>query len=149
VILDSESLAVYDALVGAPQTRTVASLPLRMIIWDARVALLPLEVGRDELGAAVVRDQIALRALVALFETYWQRAVPFGERKQSAHDALSQEEKVLLHALDQGARDEEVAAHLGISVRTVRRMVADLEDRLGARSRFQLGVLAHRTGWLS
>lgn len=130
------------------QTRTVASLPLRMIVWDGQVALLPIEIGRDELGAALVRDPVALRALIALFETYWQRAVPFGVRALPDGGPLSPQERVLLQALDQGSRDEDVAARLGISVRTVRRMVSDLADRLGARSRFQLGLLAHRAGWL-
>jgi len=47
-----------------------------------------------------------------------------------------------------GATDEVVAAQLGVAVRTVRRTVATLMNRLGARSRFQAGVKAAGRGWL-
>ncbi|RBL84656.1 helix-turn-helix transcriptional regulator, partial [Streptomyces cavourensis] len=35
------------------------------------------------------------------------------------------------------------------SVRTVRRVTADLMHRLGARSRFEAGVLATTKGWVT
>jgi DNA-binding NarL/FixJ family response regulator len=41
-----------------------------------------------------------------------------------------------------------MARKLGISERTVRRLVSDLTERLGATSRFQAGVCAVRLGWL-
>nr|WP_241832347.1 LuxR C-terminal-related transcriptional regulator [Pseudofrankia sp. EUN1h] len=57
-------------------------------------------------------------------------------------------ELLLLQLLADGAKDESAARSLGVSVRTVRRMVADLMRRLEARSRFQAGILAKRRGWL-
>lgn len=57
-------------------------------------------------------------------------------------------ELLLLQLLADGAKDEAAARSLGVSVRTVRRMVADLMRRLDARSRFQAGILAKRRGWL-
>ena len=45
-------------------------------------------------------------------------------------------------------KDEQIARALGMSVRTVRRRVADLMDELGADSRFQAGVEAVRRGWI-
>lgn len=54
----------------------------------------------------------------------------------------------MLRLLSLGATDEFAAAQLGISVRTVRRMVAQIMNRLGARSRFQAGVKAADRGWL-
>jgi DNA-binding NarL/FixJ family response regulator len=41
-----------------------------------------------------------------------------------------------------------VARKLGISVRTSRRITAELMTQLGARSRFQAGVIAGEQGWL-
>ena len=44
--------------------------------------------------------------------------------------------------------DELVAKRLGISVRTVRRKISDLQHRLRAKSRFQTGVMATERGWV-
>ncbi|MFG3700804.1 hypothetical protein ACGF5C_23225 [Micromonospora sp. NPDC047620] len=41
-----------------------------------------------------------------------------------------------------------IARQFSVSARTVRRMIADLADRIGATSRFELGVQAVRLGWL-
>ena len=56
-------------------------------------------------------------------------------------------ERDVLRLLAQGHTDEAVAARLGLSVRTVRRVVKDMLDRTGARSRFELGVRASAQGW--
>ena len=40
----------------------------------------------------------------------------------------------------EGLKDEAVAKKLGVSVRTVRRKIYELQQRLGADSRFQAGV---------
>ena len=50
--------------------------------------------------------------------------------------------------LASGLKDEAIARQLGIGERTVRRRVAELADRLGARTRMQLGIQAVRQGWL-
>nr|WP_240522031.1 helix-turn-helix transcriptional regulator [Amycolatopsis vastitatis] len=63
-------------------------------------------------------------------------------------DRLSDRERQLLTLLTAGYTDESAAVRLGVSVRTVRRMVAGIMDRLGARSRFQAGVKAADRGWL-
>jgi len=42
-----------------------------------------------------------------------------------------------------------VCKKLGIGLRTVRRMVADLMTKLDARSRFEAGANAVARGWLS
>ena len=66
----------------------------------------------------------------------------------TADEALSAAELLLLALLGDGLKDEAVARALGVSVRTVRRMVAELMHRLDARSRFQAALLAQRRGWL-
>jgi DNA-binding NarL/FixJ family response regulator len=63
-------------------------------------------------------------------------------------DRLSERERQLLRLLTAGYTDESAAVRLGISVRTVRRTVSGIMDRLGARSRFQAGVKAADRGWL-
>ncbi|MBX6389074.1 MAG: LuxR family transcriptional regulator [Frankia sp.] len=77
--------------------------------------------------------------------------------RTGAHDAAAGEdgaqlpspaELLLLRLLAEGVKDEAAARTLGLSVRTVRRMVAELMRQLDARSRFQAGILATQRGWL-
>lgn len=63
--------------------------------------------------------------------------------------AVSGDEKALLRLLAAGLTDEAAARRLGISVRTARRQVAVLMNKLGASSRFQAGHRAAQRGWLS
>ncbi|GAA3924602.1 helix-turn-helix domain-containing protein [Actinoplanes auranticolor] len=54
---------------------------------------------------------------------------------------LDGRERELLKLLAAGMTDESAAVRLGISARSVRRMMSGVMDRLGARSRFQAGIL--------
>ncbi|MFD0567083.1 hypothetical protein ACFQ2M_37865 [Kitasatospora saccharophila] len=47
-----------------------------------------------------------------------------------------------------GHTDESAGRKLGLSLRTVRRMMQDLMNRLGAESRFQAGAQAVRNDWI-
>jgi DNA-binding NarL/FixJ family response regulator len=58
------------------------------------------------------------------------------------------ERRLLLVQLARGAKDEQIARALGLSLRTVRRRVADILADLGADSRFQAGVEAVSRGWI-
>jgi DNA-binding NarL/FixJ family response regulator len=54
----------------------------------------------------------------------------------------------LLRQLASGAKDEQIARTMGLSLRTIRRRIADLMIELGADTRFQAGAEAVRRGWL-
>ncbi|MFF5209179.1 response regulator transcription factor [Streptosporangium sp. NPDC000396] len=57
-----------------------------------------------------------------------------------------EEEQGLLLLLANGFSDHMIARHLCVSLRTVERRVAKLHALLGAKTRFQLAVLALRGG---
>lgn len=54
----------------------------------------------------------------------------------------------MLELLGAGLKDEAIARSLGVSSRTVRRRVAELEDRFGAANRIQLVARAAVHGWV-
>lgn len=58
------------------------------------------------------------------------------------------ETRHLLRLMRTGAIDEAIARELGVSPRTVHRRITRLQSLLGARSRFQLGVIACERGWV-
>ena len=129
--------------------RTVPVLPLRMIVVDRAVAVVPTRPERSGVGVALLRNLGAVAAMTALFEQVWEGAAPFGEQRPRDGRGLTPQESALLRLMNQGDTDEVVARRLGVSVRTVRRIASELMARLGARSRFQAGVRAAERQWLA
>jgi DNA-binding CsgD family transcriptional regulator len=130
--------------------RTTASLPCRMLVFDRAIGVLPTDPDDSAAGALVLQGRGVIVALCELFERVWENAIPFGSRPQHRERTdgeLSPQEKAILRLLGEGLTDEVVARKLGVSVRTGRRITAELMSRLGARSRFQAGLRAAQLGW--
>ncbi|MCL6733383.1 MULTISPECIES: LuxR C-terminal-related transcriptional regulator [Streptomyces] len=131
------------------QVRTVPALPMRMIICDREVAVVPVNAEDSRQGALVVRYQGVVQALAELFELVWAQGVPLGaEAPAAVGDGASERDRVLLKLLSEGMTDQGIARKLGLSVRTIRRLMSDLMKRLDAQSRFEAGAEAVRRGWL-
>ncbi|GAA2084287.1 helix-turn-helix transcriptional regulator [Streptomyces albiaxialis] len=131
------------------RVRVTASLPLRMIIFDQRTAIVPSNPDNTSVGALLLHGSGLVSALCALFEHMWEASLPFGgAAPRDDSTGLSSQARAVLSLLAQGHTDEVVARKLGISVRTSRRVTAELMTLLGARSRFQAGVIAGELGWL-
>ena len=132
------------------QVRTVATLPTRMTIIDRKTALIPVNSEDSSAGAVALTGHGTLTALCTLFDTTWEGAQPLGEACPSRGDdeRPSRQELAALRLLAEGHTDEGIAKRLGVSHRTARRIATVLMERLGARSRFEAGVRAVRSGWL-
>ncbi|WP_157901126.1 helix-turn-helix transcriptional regulator [Streptomyces davaonensis] len=129
--------------------RTVPSLPVPMLIVDRSTALLPTEPAAPWRGVLQLSAPGVLEALIALFEGVWASAVPLGGvEARPAEGGLNPREREVLRLLARGLNDDAVRRRLGLSLRTVRRIVADLCTRLGAASRFEAGYLAAKRGWI-
>jgi DNA-binding CsgD family transcriptional regulator len=126
--------------------RTMPLVPMNALIIDGSVVVLPTDSTNS--SVAVLRLSSVVITASELFERVWPDAVPLSDSDVPLDTDLSGREREMLRLLSLGATDESAAAQLGISVRTVRRMVAQLMNRLGARSRFQAGVKAADRGWL-
>ncbi|WP_018349894.1 helix-turn-helix domain-containing protein [Longispora albida] len=129
------------------EVRTAPTLPLRMLIVDRELALVPVD-SESNSGALLLSGQGIVTALVALFTTVWNTALPLGSSPVRDDRGLSTQEENVLKLLGDGHTDEVIARQLGVSVRTARRITADLMQRLGARSRFQAGALSAARGWI-
>jgi DNA-binding CsgD family transcriptional regulator len=153
------SLAIYPmrALHEAPdvllararqgeQVRVIDEMPTRMLVIRGTHAILPEPLGFADEPRLLVRQQAIVGALTLLFERYWEQASPLPDldTRRPRVDTRGS----LLRQLAAGAKDEQIARTLGLSLRTVRRRVADLMIELGADTRFQAGVEAARRGWL-
>lgn len=129
------------------QARVLPSVPLKLLVVDGRRAMLPLTASAaGGYCAVVVWHSAVTEALQKLFELAWQQATPLGQ--PTGDGELSEGEQTLIRLLAAGMKDEAVARHLGVSLRTLRRRVSELQERLGAASRFQLGARAAQRGWV-
>jgi DNA-binding CsgD family transcriptional regulator len=137
--------ALWLAAVGG-QSRVVDGVVPHMVIVDRTTALLTEESGEGH-GALETDNPTVVAALHAFFEHLWVIGTPF----RLDHDAttgLDEREQSLLNLLAVGLTDEAAARKLNTSVRTTRRVAAQLSLRLGAGSRFQAGAQAVRRGWI-
>ncbi|MFD5296754.1 hypothetical protein ACFWJU_16260 [Streptomyces mutabilis] len=150
LVTQGERIAVVDAL------------PVKLVIADHDVALLPLDPERDEVDepvALVVHRSGLLTALAALFEQYFAKGWQLngGPGPQPDHgcaepaeprtvlDPLDRQIVALLHV---GLTDAAIARQLRIGHRTVQRRLRALMEEAGAATRFQLGWHTAVSGWL-
>ncbi|MER6915371.1 helix-turn-helix transcriptional regulator [Streptomyces sp. NPDC000594] len=133
------------------EVRTAAVLPPRMVIYDRKTAILPLDPETTRAGAMLLHSTGVVSALCDLFEQVWKAAAPINSESGCAakqEEELTPQEAAILQLLADGYTDDTIARKLGVSVRTSRRITAKLTAQLGAKSRFQAGVLATARGWV-
>ncbi len=126
------------------EVRVLDAMPTRLFVISGTHAVLPEPLGFADEPRLLVRQGALVEALTLLFELYWERAVAVPDAVRSTID----ERAFLVRQLASGAKDEQIARTLGLSLRTVRRRVADLMIELGVDTRFQAGAEAVRRGWL-
>ncbi len=142
---DRTARAAAAALADAgADVRTTTGVPVDVLVVDGAVAVFPHGPGA---GAAIVTLAAAVTTAAELFERVW--ATTAGGITTPAGTGLTRQDREVLVLLSTGCADESMAAQLGVSVRTVRRRVRAIMNRLGARSRFQAGVRAAWLGWLA
>lgn len=140
--------AVEKVAAAGAEVRVLPAIPLRVMCFDARVAMLSRGRSADDKAAIVVRDRNLACVVRQAFFAAWEVAEPFFVSEPSpVVDVPSRLEAAILQGLAQGLADEQIARRQNISVRTCRRYIRALTDRLGAQSRFQAGVLAAKRGW--
>ena len=134
-------------------TSAATSTPVvsgRTIIIDSALAVILYRHPQLPTEMLVVREPALVVPLIDLFEMMWATAKPIDapESKRSDKKEPTPQELALLRLLAAGSTDEAAAKKLGVSVRTVRRIMAELMDQLEASSRFEAGHKATQRGWL-
>lgn len=142
---------IAEGIRAGEEARCVARLPIRLAIADRSTALCPLatDEATGEPTAALVQSSSLLDALIALFESHWDRGAPLRIDTTSAPTGpLSADERRLLSLLVGGVSDKAIAKQLQISHRTVQRRLQQLMHRVNAHTRTQLAWQVARLGWL-
>ncbi|MUN36793.1 helix-turn-helix domain-containing protein [Actinomadura litoris] len=130
--------------------RTYGALSQRLLIYDREAALVPVDPDEESSGALLVRGTGIVNALCEHFEAVWDKSaeLSLSHPRRRGGDDLTPQQMAVLRLLADGHTDETIARRLGVSLRTTRRITAELMQMLGARSRFQAGVRAVERGIL-
>jgi DNA-binding CsgD family transcriptional regulator len=127
--------------------RMLPDTPIRVLILDREMAVLPVHPTNLAFGALFVRAISVIDPLILLFDKLWSEAAPVFVAAQGAAAPTGRPARVLeLMAI--GTKDARIARTLRTGVRTVRRDVADLKASLGVASRAEVVAAAVRRGWL-
>lgn len=135
---------LHQRAVMGEEIRLVPALPTRLIVLEGTHAVIPEPLGLVHSPRVVVRQRGMVELAALYFHDLWAHAAPLAQPAADHGDLR----RFLLEQLATGAQDEQIARRLGLSLRTVRRRVAEVMAELGASSRFQAGVEAARRGWL-
>lgn len=138
----------YRAAEAGERSRLHADVPMKLVVSDRAVALLPLSLEEPGESALVIHSSALLDALRQMFWLLWEQAVPIVPELPTGDSAETDLDPRLLTMLTAGMKDDSIARQLGMSSRTVGRRVAELMDSLGVRTRFQAGVYAQRRNLL-
>jgi DNA-binding CsgD family transcriptional regulator len=136
---DRDALDPEEEHHPAYQTRESLQVPLKLIVLDRAVALLPADPEHIERGYVEVGHPGVVSALADLFERHWSVATD-PQVGAVTPIALSDRERALIDLLAVGHTDLTAAARLRISTRSVTNTLRHLMDRLGVDNRFQLGL---------
>ena len=130
------------------EVRTVGAEVQRILVVDDRAAVIPMHQ-RSE-GAVVLTDRSAVAFVREVFEQSWSSAAPFLTEPDAKQTVLLSDQVKLsiLRLLAEGHSDKAIARRLGVAERTCQRHIAEIFARIGARSRFHAGYLAHQAGVL-
>lgn len=158
VIYDQESFdmpgkfesAMACAALGE-EARVMRGVPVKLMVADDTLALTHNPQHERVQDSLVVHRSGLLNALIVLFDTLWERAISIGQSESSSEpeEKIDELDRQIIALLAAGAKDEAIASRLKVGLRTVRRRVRLMMERLGADTRFEAGVRATRQNWVS
>ncbi len=148
--------AIRALVADGEDARVVPGLPLKMVMGDRQVAMLPLETAPESItAAAVIHPSSLLVSLRLLFEAMWHQAIPVLAGSNDAWDSalpdgglsLGAIEREIVQLLVAGLTDQAIGRQLGLAERTVQRRVQGVMRSLGVDNRLQLGMRLGERGW--
>lgn len=135
---------IRELVLAGESARVSPTLPMKMVMGDGRVALLPLETAPEAIEvAAAIHPSALLESLRTLFEVLWQQGTPLrftGAESVTGQERLTALDEHVIRLLAAGLTDKAVGRQLGMGERTVQRRVRALMQAHGVTNRLQLGM---------
>lgn len=142
VLSDPQHLGKVGALrAGGQQQRVLDRMTHEFAIFGDEAVITPSRWEVPSSDYLVIRNEALVGCFQGWFDLVWGLSAPRSDPEGDPDDLLVQ-------MLWLGYKDEAIARHLGVALRTVRRRVASLMDVYGVGTRLQLGVALDRAGRL-
>jgi DNA-binding CsgD family transcriptional regulator len=144
--------AIRALVAEGESARVIPGLPLKMVMGDRRVAMLPLETAPEAISAAaVIHPSSLLDSLHLLFEALWRQATPLAAgppaEPPAARHVLDLLDRDVVRLLVTGLTDKAIGRQLNLAERTVQRRVHGIMQSHGVHNRLQLGIRLAQEGW--
>ncbi|MEW1922782.1 helix-turn-helix transcriptional regulator [Streptomyces sp. NPDC088360] len=141
-------LAHFEQLDGDAEARTLDEVTERLFVFDRTVAFIP--ASGDRSMALELRHPGLVEYFATTFDRLWRLATPMWPQAapQPSENGITPRQRAIATLLVEGLTDAEVAARLGMNIRTARVHIAKLATTLGSRSRAQLGYLISQSAIL-
>ncbi|MFJ5230345.1 hypothetical protein ACIQBJ_10650 [Kitasatospora sp. NPDC088391] len=134
----SPTLDYVETMTAAgSQIRTLGEPFSILIIADRKTAVIP--GSEDMKQAAFIKDQAVVSYLLQVFESLWERAIPFHASREVPPQVLSSLRRQIIRSMAQGVGHRVIARNLGLSERTLARHIAEMREDYGVDTLFQLG----------
>ncbi|MFH8608726.1 LuxR C-terminal-related transcriptional regulator [Streptomyces sp. NPDC018029] len=142
------ALAHFEQLRGDVEARSLDEGTERLFVFDRTVAFIP--ASQDHTTALEIRHTALIDYFVTTFERLWRFAAPLYPQtsRLPSEKGVTPRQKAIAGLLIEGLTDAEIAARLGMNIRTARVHIAKLAATLGSNSRAQLGYLIGQSGIL-
>ncbi|MET7541562.1 LuxR C-terminal-related transcriptional regulator [Streptomyces sp. NPDC005507] len=156
----TDTVSLRTALSGTArggELRLLAGLPMKLVVFDATAGIMPLRQEDPSAGSLIVHSTTLLGVLTALFESVWEQATPVSLDSGPGRPPITAAEpdgrppgrmRDILTLLRAGLTDDAIARVLGLSRRTIQKHISETAELLGARTRFQIALMARDRGWL-
>lgn len=156
VVYDQEAVAIpgrlaniWEGIRNGERARVAASLPVKLVMCDDTMAIMSSPGDYQQTTAYLVHSSSLLDMASGLFEAIWDRALPLNRSESKPGEpVIDERDRQLISLLASGATDAAIARTFEWSMRTVQRHIHELMQKVGARTRFQLGMEAASRGWL-
>lgn len=128
--------------------RLAPVLPFRLVVVDRVVGYTWEREGGTPIALEMHGNELG-HLLHSIFEFCWLSAQPptlAQDAVQDSVDGFADRELTIVRMMYEGRKDEATARALGVSLRTLRRIMTDLMAKLGARNRFHAGIRAVELG---
>lgn len=147
---DPARVADIDREVRDGEIARVFDVPIKIVLTDEPLGWISLRhEAFGNFARLRVRDPLLLEVLGALFEMWWEQALPLprGGKAVPANAKRTVSDGTLAWLLAAGLSESAIAEYLGCHERTARRYVRDLMGRLDAHTAFQAGYQLVRRGY--
>jgi predicted transcriptional regulator len=142
------------SIAAGQDIRVVDRVPLKLVIVDRELAMLPLLQSENNVPASVlVHRSGLLDAVLAFYDATWERGYPLrcnasGDGVlETRPDHIDDLDAQVLALLLSGLTDQAIAGQVQLSLRTVQRRISQLMAKAGVATRIQLGWYAAQKGW--